>query len=122
MRDPNPNDIRILTNFVQTFRKYGLLLFRLLTSSQVSAWLKIIPIISVLYLLNPFDPPQFLLPFLGMPGLSAIDDITVLLIGFKLFVELSPTYLVDRLWDEIEYDIPADDDAIDATYTYLDDE
>ena len=122
MQNKNPGDVRVLANFIREFQKKGLLFLRLLESKEVSLWIKVIPAIALLYLLNPWDPPHFLIPVLQfLPGLNAADDIAVLLIGFKLFIELSPPSLVERLWDEIEYGISSNDNVVDAKYTSLDD-
>jgi hypothetical protein len=67
---------------------------------------------------------MFLIPILGA---TPVDDIGVIWLGLKLFVELCPHDLVERLRDEIEYGpaVKDDDDGgqvIDATYEILDDE
>ena len=69
------------------FVKLGIqarLLMRLLADRRVSPLLKILPIISFLYLLFPFD-------FLG-----PIDDAIVIWLGSTLFIELSPQEVVDE--------------------------
>ena len=69
--------------------KNARLVWRLLRDPDVSAWLKTIPLASLLYLLFPFD-------FLPDPvlGLGQLDDIAVILLGLKLFIELSPQDIV----------------------------
>ena len=71
--------------------KNARLVWRLLRDPDVSAWLKTIPLASLLYLLFPFDfIPDFAL------GLGQLDDIAVILLGLKLFIELSPQDIVRR--------------------------
>lgn len=60
------------------------LLMRLLADRRVNSLLKILPIISFLYLLFPFDL------------LGPIDDAIVIWLGATLFIELSPQDVVDE--------------------------
>jgi len=69
--------------------KNARLVWRLLRDPDVSAWLKTIPLASLLYLLFPFD----FLPDLAL-GLGQLDDIAVILLGVKLFIELCPQEIV----------------------------
>lgn len=121
MHNQDPSyDAKILANFTREFSKSGRLIWRLFTSSEVPLWTKVIPILSFLYWLGPAD--AFLIPFVGV---TPIDDVAVILLGLKLFVEVCPRDFVERLRDEINYGIPADDDnntVIDTTYHVLDDD
>ena len=67
------------------------LVWRLLRDPEVSPWLKTIPPATLLYLLFPID-------FLPDPvlGLGQLDDVAVILLGLKLFIELSPQEIVRR--------------------------
>ena len=69
--------------------KSARLMWRLLWDPGVSTWLKMIPPASLLYLLFPFD----FLPDLAL-GLGQLDDIAIILLGLKLFIELSPQEVV----------------------------
>ncbi len=60
------------------------LLMRLLSDRRVSPLLKILPIISFLYLLFPFDV------------LGPFDDAIVIWLGATLFIELSPQEVVEE--------------------------
>lgn len=116
---PTP-DSKVLANFTREFNKSRVLIWRLFTSPEVPIWVKGVPILSLLYWVSPAD--ALLIPFLGI---TPIDDVAVILLGLKLFVELCPTDLVDRLRDEINYGSPAsgdNDTVIDATYHILDDD
>lgn len=67
------------------------LVWRLLRDPEVSPWLKMILPATLLYLLFPID----FLPDLA-PGLGQLDDIAVILLGVKLFIELCPQDIVRR--------------------------
>ena len=66
------------------------LAWRLLHDSRVPGWVKMIPFASLVYFLMPID----LLPELVLPGLGELDDIAILLLALKMFVELSPAPVV----------------------------
>ncbi len=69
--------------------KNARLVWRLLRDPDVSAWLKTIPPATLLYLLFPID----FIPDLAL-GLGQLDDIAVILLGVKLFIELCPQDIV----------------------------
>jgi len=94
--------------------KSFLLLWHLFKNPRVPLWAKIIPVVTVLYWLNPIDPIPFPL----------LDDVIALLIGYKLFVDAAPDDLVDVLRRKIDYGEPIDDsdEVIDTTYRVLDDD
>ncbi len=71
--------------------KNARLVWRLLRDPGVSTWLKMIPLTTLLYLLFPID-------FLPDPvlGLGQLDDIAIILLGLKLFIELCPQEIVRR--------------------------
>ena len=66
------------------------LVFYLLTDSEVPFYLKLLPFLSVLYLLSPID----LIPAAIVPVVGTLDDITILLVGSKIFIELAPQHVV----------------------------
>lgn len=123
MRQDDPSfdgpvfDSKTITNLLRESGKGRMLLWQLFTSAKVPLWVKAIPVLSILYFFSPFD--VLLIPFLG-----PLDDIAILIIGAKLFIELCPQELVDQLRDEINYGTSTDDDGevIDATYHILDDD
>jgi uncharacterized membrane protein YkvA (DUF1232 family) len=67
------------------------LVFYLLRDPEVPFYLKLLPFIGFVYLLSPIDfvPDLFL-------GLGQLDDLTVLLVGSKIFMELTPPHIVAR--------------------------
>jgi uncharacterized membrane protein YkvA (DUF1232 family) len=73
------------TGLARQFR----LAWRLLWDPRVPVWTKLVPLISVLYILSPIDfiPDWFL-------GFGQLDDLGVLLVGVRMFTELSPEEIV----------------------------
>jgi uncharacterized membrane protein YkvA (DUF1232 family) len=88
------------------------LVFHLMRDPEVPVYLKALPFLGVLYLILPID----LLPDVVL-GLGQLDDLTVLLIGSKIFIELAPPHIVAkhrraiRAGDGI-YDLDDVDEAI----------
>ena len=72
------------------------LVFRLLFDPEVPIYLKIVPFISLVYFVIPVD----LLPDFAI-GLGQLDDLTVILVGSKLFLELVPPHIVARHLQDI---------------------
>jgi uncharacterized membrane protein YkvA (DUF1232 family) len=72
------------------------LIWRLLNDGRISPWLKMIIPATLLYLLFPVDiVPDF------APGLGQLDDIAVILLGLKFFVEMCPEEIVRQHLDEL---------------------
>ncbi len=72
------------------------LVYYLLRDPEVPFYLKLLPFTAVLYLLFPFDLLPDLVPIIGQ-----LDDITALLVGAKVFIELSPPHVVARHMQKI---------------------
>lgn len=64
--------------------------WRLLNDGRVPGWVKLIPFAGLIYFLSPID----LIPDLMLPGLGEVDDVVVLLLALKMFVDLSPPGVV----------------------------
>ena len=105
--------------------KQARLAWRLLKDQRVPGWVKLIPTAALIYFLSPID----LIPDLALPGLGEVDDIMMLLIALKMFLDLSPPNIVrehledlfgGRRGDRSAGD-PSADQTIDATYRVLDD-
>ncbi len=65
------------------------LVWLLLRDPRVPLWLKAMPIASLAYLISPLD----FLPD-SIPILTQLDDVAILLLGFRLFIDLSPPEVV----------------------------
>lgn len=65
------------------------LAWRLFWDARVPVWTKLIPPTALAYVLFPVDILPDLVPFLGQ-----VDDLAVVLIGAKLFIELAPPEVV----------------------------
>lgn len=72
------------------------LVFRLLRDPEVPIYLKVVPFIGLFYVIMPID---FISDF--VPVMGQLDDLTALIVGAKVFIELAPTHVVDRLMQEI---------------------
>ena len=92
MADKKSTDITVTGQggVIRNFINRTKLIWRLMADPRVSPWVKIIPIGSLLYLLSPFDL------IMGIPGVDAVDDVTVLWLGSTLFVELCPPAVVEE--------------------------
>lgn len=67
------------------------LVFYLIRDRKVPIYLKAIPFLGILYALFPIDIIADIVPVLGQ-----LDDITLLLIGAKVFIEMAPPDVVAR--------------------------
>jgi len=81
----NRHDPKFLREAWQQVR----LVFYLLRDPEVPFFLKLLPFMAVLYLLWPIDLITDVLPFFGQ-----LDDLTALLVGGKVFIELAPQHVV----------------------------
>ena len=79
------------------------LVWYLVRDPDVPVYLKALPLAAVLYVLIPTD----LIPDV-IPGLGQLDDITALIVGGKIFIELAPPHVVSRYLDAMRRHI---DDA-----------
>jgi len=67
------------------------LVWFLMRDSEVPVYLKLLPLAAFIYVLIPTDLIPDFLPVLGQ-----LDDLTALLVGAKVFIELSPPQVVAR--------------------------
>lgn len=75
--------------FWREFWRQVRLVWYLFRDPEVPAYLKLLPVAAVLYTLMPFD----LVPDM-LVGLGQLDDLTILLLGGKVFIEMSPPEVV----------------------------
>ncbi len=117
------SDLQESAGFLGGLIKQARLAWRLFNDGRVPGWVKLIPVAGLLYLLSPID----LIPDWALPGLGEVDDIVLLVLALKMFVDLSPPGIVrEHLHDllGIQNDArPTDDPSagstIDATYRVL---
>lgn len=64
------------------------LIFHLLGDRSVSPWIKLIPVATLAYIISPVDL------IMGIPGVSALDDVAILWLGYYAFIEFCPPELV----------------------------
>ncbi|MBK9925899.1 MAG: DUF1232 domain-containing protein [Anaerolineales bacterium] len=89
------------------------LILRLLGDRRVSAWTKLIPLGTLVYLVSPLDI------IMGIPGISALDDAAIVWFGSNLFIELCPRDVVKEHMSDLQsnLDTTDTDDVIDAEST-----
>jgi uncharacterized membrane protein YkvA (DUF1232 family) len=90
----------MMKDFVKRLKLIG----RLMGDSRISAFLKILPLASLAYLISPIDfAPGAIFPVIG-----ALDDAAILWIGSTLFVELCPTNVVQEHKDSLDIESGGD--------------
>lgn len=72
------------------------LVFRLIRDPEVPFYLKFVPFVGLLYVIMPIDLISDFVPIMGQ-----LDDITALIVGAKVFIELAPPQVVARHMQEI---------------------
>ncbi len=91
LRDP-----RQAAGLLSEILKQGRLILRLLGDGRVPIWPKLIIPGTIAYVLSPID-------ILSDPilGLGQLDDVAIVIIGLKLFVELCPSDIVQEHLDNL---------------------
>jgi uncharacterized membrane protein YkvA (DUF1232 family) len=118
------SDLNETAGFLGGLVRQARLGWRLLRDGRVPGWVKMIPFAALLYFLSPLD----LIPDLALPGLGEIDDVVILLLALKMFVDLSPASIVREHLEDLfgmprsshqpaESSTPA---TIDGSYRVLD--
>ncbi|MFQ6014195.1 MAG: YkvA family protein [Anaerolineae bacterium] len=90
------SDPRQVAGFLADIVKNARLTWRLFTDQRVSPWLKAILPATLFYLISPID----LFPDL-MLGLGQLDDIAIILLAIKFFIDLCPKEVVQQHRDEL---------------------
>jgi uncharacterized membrane protein YkvA (DUF1232 family) len=90
--------------FWREFWRQVRLVWYLFRDPEVPAYLKLLPVAAVLYTLMPFD----LIPDM-IVGLGQLDDLTILLLGGKVFIEMSPPDVVARYVKAMRHATAAED-------------
>ena len=96
----------MMHNFVKQIKLIG----RLMGDKRVSAFVKILPVAALAYLISPVD----LAPGVVFPVIGALDDAAILWIGSTLFVQLCPDNVVKEHMDDLDMIAGSDDDVVDA--------
>jgi uncharacterized membrane protein YkvA (DUF1232 family) len=84
-----PDDTSALLGWIRDAARQAHLAWRLFWDQRVPLWTKLIPPAALAYVLSPVD----IIPDVAL-GLGQLDDLAVLLIGIKLFIELAPPDVV----------------------------
>ena len=92
-RHPVPveqEDTRSILDWLRRTARQARLVWRLFWDRRVPLWTKVIPPAALAYVISPVD---FLsdIPYLGF---NQLDDLAVLLLGLKIFLELAPPDVV----------------------------
>ena len=90
----------MMKDFVKRLKLIG----RLMGDSRISAFLKLLPLASIGYLIFPMD----LAPGVVFPIIGALDDAAILWIGSTLFVELCPPKVVKEHMDSLDMEAAGD--------------
>ncbi len=85
-----PDDTSAMLVWLKDVARQARLAWRLFWDQRVPMWTKLIPSAALVYVLSPVD----FIPAAVVPGLGQLDDVAVLLIGVKLFIELAPPEVV----------------------------
>jgi uncharacterized membrane protein YkvA (DUF1232 family) len=86
------------------------LVFALIRDPEVPVYLKLLPAAAVLYVLFPLDfAPDF------YPVLGQLDDLTALLVGAKVFIEMAPPHVVARHLDRMQHPEVKEEGDLDDT-------
>ena len=103
-----PSQGSILRDFIMRIK----LIWRLLKDPQVSPWVKVLPILGVLYLLMPID----FVSELALPLVGEVDDAAILWLTNYVFLELCPPEIVLQHVKALTGQNPAaaSDDVVDA--------
>jgi len=84
-----PEETNVFISWAKELVRQFRLAWRLFKDRRVPWALKLIPPAALIYVLSPID----ILPDLGL-GLGQLDDIAIVLLSLKLFIELAPPEVV----------------------------
>lgn len=85
----NPEQVGALVGWLKDFFRQFQLAWRLLLDSRVPVATKVIPLGTLAYMVSPVD----LIPD-ALLGFGQVDDLMVLLLGLKMFIDLCPPDIV----------------------------
>jgi uncharacterized membrane protein YkvA (DUF1232 family) len=121
---PSESKLQETAGFAGGLFKQARLGWRLLHDGRVPGWVKMIPFAALIYFLSPID----LIPDWLLPGLGEVDDVVVILLALKVFVDLSPPGVVREHLEDLmgrkgkpyTESEPSPGPTIDASYRILD--
>ena len=125
-KTPSGSNVQETAGFLGGLVRQTRLAWRLLRDGRVPAWVKLIPFAGLVYFLSPID----LIPDLMLPGLGEVDDVVVLLLALKTFVDLSPSGVVREHLEDLlgrrdragSVDEPSSTPYVDAPYRIVGEE
>ena len=94
--------------FLSELWQQARLLYRLFLDPEVPIYIKLLPVAALAYLIFPFD----FLPDV-IPGFGQLDDITILIVGAKMFIELAPQDVVERYLHEMRIGFKGANQGVD---------
>ncbi len=96
MSTPQDPTLRQRAGILAELARQLRLIWRLLRDQRVSPWVKLLVPATLLYVISPIDfIPDVVL------GLGQLDDLTILLLGLWLFVDLCPKDIVRQHLEEL---------------------
>lgn len=106
-----------MTEIVRYFR----LVWRLLKDERISPWLKtVLPLAVATYILLPIDLAPDVVPILGQ-----LDDLAIILLAARLFIELCPPSIVQEHLQRMgsaPVNTTPDEEVIDVAYRVIEEE
>lgn len=97
VNDSDPHSPGFWMKWLNSFR----IAWRLLWDGRVPWYIKLIPVLVVLYILSPIDIIPDFIPVLGQ-----LDDLAIFLLGVQIFILMAPRDLVALFRAEINGDPP----------------
>ena len=114
--NPNPasHKVNIFISLLNRLR----LVVRLMRDPRVPLGLKIVPFLSIVYVLFPLD----LIPDL-IPGLGQVDDLGAVILAVEAFIMMAPQAVVQQHLADIEAGnstTPPQDTVVDGEWRHVD--
>ena len=112
MADKNDLSIPSQGSLIRDFIMRIKLIWGLMKDPRVSSWVKVIPVVGVLYLIMPID----FVSEIALPLVGELDDAAVLWLSSYLFVQLCPPEIVLQHVKQLTVGGPKADseDVVDA--------
>jgi hypothetical protein len=110
MSDKDKQKSIISGNILREMGDYFRLVLRLMADSRVSPFLKLLPIGTVVYLINPIDIP------------GPLDDVGIIGLGLYMFVEMCPQDVVEEHRRALRGIVPGSNDDPGANTNRRDDD